>query len=958
MKRKLSILFAALFCAAMSFAATETVTINFGSTEGYCNFKSTSVSYTDAANMQWVMAASGTSSFTANAKYSQIGSSSKPASSITMTGTAQSAGTISAISVKMGGFSGTAGTVIIKVNGEQYATGSLNATNDVTISGSESKTIAKDQTIEISVTSISKGVKIYSISYTYEKQETPATGIALDKATLSLDKGATEQLTATLTPADATTEVVWTTDNDAVATVANGLVTAVGVGTANITATVTPAEGTTFTATCAVTVVAAPDAPTFTVTDEVFEGSMNVAIAAAEGMKIYYTTNGDVPTTASTEYTAPFEITATTTVKAIAYDEANTKASVVAEKTYTKAMTCAEANAAADKAVINLNTVTVVYVNEANIYVADATGGTLVYYKGGNYGLKAGQVVKGLKGSMSIYNKLPEIVPSVTLSDLTITEGAVPEPTAITAVPTMANISQYVRINGVTTTAATWSSSDKDAADRTLVAKLGEDDLTLYNTFKIDQVFEARNYNIIGFVTCYNTTVQIAVVSAEPIYTVTATVNDDNMGTVSGAGEYAQGTEVTLKATAETGHKFVNWTDADDNEVSTNAAYTFTVTEDVALIANFKEKAVPTIAELFTYTTDQSWGESTFEGTKFRDVAVHNGVAYALKNNEARIVALDARTGAYIQDLDMTDVSGGAITLSAIQTLADGTLLAINCQSNCATGDVKVYKWADKDATPEVLFAGKLDEALRIDAFYYEGTLENGAIWTSYSGGEKGTTCKAIKIPVVGGVAGTFESYVLNSYALETSSRVISASDSEIAIATKGKMYTWTINADKTTTIKYYTEIGNKRYSNNVKLFEFDGSKYMATVYWGDTNGTMSSPQIIVSTYTALGRWSTTGLTDVFKSPAEGLGTGRNTSFFNGLDVVVGTKGFYVYMTSINGGITACYYGEAETPTPTEIENITPSEVVAPKATKVFRNGQVLILVGDKTYNVMGQVIE
>ena len=445
---------------------------------------------------------------------------------------------------------------------------------------------------------------------------------------------------------------------------------------------------------------------------------------------------------------------------------------------------------------------------------------------------------------------------------------------------------------------------------------------------------------------------------AAKTFDVLTDVNDETMGSVEGTptNKVAYGTEITLTAKPNTGFEFVNWTDLDNKEVSTKAAYTFTVTEDVALIANFQAKAVPTVVELFTYTTDQSWGVSTFEGAKFRDVAVHNGVAYALKNGEARIVALDAKTGAYIQDLDMTDVSGGAITLSAIQTLADGTLLAINCQTNCATDDVKVYQWADKDATPEVLFAGKLDEALRIDAFYYEGTLENGAIWTSYSGGEKGSTCKAIKIPVVSGVAGDFESYVLTTYALETSSRVISASDSEIAIATKGKMYTWTINADKTTTIKYYTEIGNKRYSNNVKLFEFGGSKYMATVYWGDTSGTISSPQIIVSTYTALGRWSTSGLTEVFKSPAEGLGTGRNTSFFNGLDVVVGTKGFYVYMTSINGGITACYYGEAETPT--EIEDITPSEVVAPKAVKVFRNGQVLILVGDKTYNVMGQVIE
>ena len=483
---------------------------------------------------------------------------------------------------------------------------------------------------------------------TYEVPEIPATGIALDKTTLTLDKGATEQLTATLTPADATTAVVWATDNAAVATVANGLVTAVGVGTANITATVTPAEGTSYTATCVVTVVTAPDAPTFTVTDELFEGSMNVAISAADGMKIYYTTNGDEPTTASTEYTAPFEITATTTVKAIAYDEANTKASVVATNTYTKALTCAEANAAADKAVINLNTVTVVYVNGSNIYVADATGGALIYKY--EYGLEAGQVVKGLKGSMSIYKNLPEIVPSVTLSDLTITEGAVPEPTTITAVPTTASISQYVRIEGVKTTAATWKSSDYQTDARTLVAKLGADDLTLYNTFKIDQTFAAGNYNIVGFVTCYNTTVQIAVVSAKAIYNVETDVNEDKMGSVTGDGDYEEGSVVTLTAKPNTGYEFVNWTDLYDKVVSTDAAYTFTVTEEVALIANFKENAFSVEA----IVNDDAMG--TIEGIPTEKVA------YGTE------ITLTAKPATGYQFVNWTDIEDKEVSTDAAYT--------------------------------------------------------------------------------------------------------------------------------------------------------------------------------------------------------------------------------------------------------------------------------------------------
>ncbi len=350
--------------------------------------------------------------------------------------------------------------------------------------------------------------------YVKEVAPVPATGIALDQNALSLDKGATAQLTATLTPADATTEVVWTTDNDAVATVANGLVTAVGVGSATITATVTPAEGTTYTATCAVTVAAAPDAPTFTVADEVFEGSMNVSIAAAEDMKIYYTTNGDEPTAASTEYTAPFEITATTTVKAIAYDEANAKASVVATKTYTKAMTCAEANAAAANTVINLNTVTVVYVNGSYIYVADATGTTLVYKE--EFGLKAGQIVKGIKGTIKIHSGLPEIVPTVALTDLTVSEGGLqPMPTVLTTVPTAALVNQYVKFEGVKFDKDYANYSTKDNAN----IVVGESNLVVRNNFTIDfgDIKKDYAYDITGFVCVYNSTVQLYPVTINDI---------------------------------------------------------------------------------------------------------------------------------------------------------------------------------------------------------------------------------------------------------------------------------------------------------------------------------------------------------------------------------------------------------------------------------------------------------
>ena len=79
------------------------------------------------------------------------------------------------------------------------------------------------------------------------------TGISLDKSYISLLRGSTEKLNATITPSDAENQKIkWNSDNMAVAKVDNnGLVSAVGKGTTVITAT---SEDGSYTATCEVNV--------------------------------------------------------------------------------------------------------------------------------------------------------------------------------------------------------------------------------------------------------------------------------------------------------------------------------------------------------------------------------------------------------------------------------------------------------------------------------------------------------------------------------------------------------------------------------------------------------------------------------------------------------------------------------------------------------------------------------
>ena len=85
-----------------------------------------------------------------------------------------------------------------------------------------------------------------------EPQKVAVTGVAVIPRSVTLKVGETKEIIATITPANADNQnVSWSTSNSSVATVADGLITAVGAGEATITVTTVDGGKT---ATCAVTV--------------------------------------------------------------------------------------------------------------------------------------------------------------------------------------------------------------------------------------------------------------------------------------------------------------------------------------------------------------------------------------------------------------------------------------------------------------------------------------------------------------------------------------------------------------------------------------------------------------------------------------------------------------------------------------------------------------------------------
>lgn len=333
---KTMLLLCALIAGSSSVWAEDvTGTINFGSAQGSTKIQGTTGSaspYTDTGNDSqgntWTITTvtSNAKSFTQFATYSQVGASSKPVTSITFTTTLPQSRTIKAFSAKFGGYSNTAGDITLKVGDTTVGTGELNATNDVTVSATN--TTATGTVLTVTVTNIAKGVKCYYISYTYDDGTvssivaTPTISVetgtytTAQNVTLACDtEGATIHYTMTVdgtTPDDPSESDA--TYSTAISVTKSGTIIKAKAFKNGMTAS----------SVVTATYTIKPDQPTITAT------GATVTITADEGCDIYYTTNNTAPTKESTKYTNPFTLNADCVIKAIAYDQYDNASSVKA----------------------------------------------------------------------------------------------------------------------------------------------------------------------------------------------------------------------------------------------------------------------------------------------------------------------------------------------------------------------------------------------------------------------------------------------------------------------------------------------------------------------------------------------------------------------------------------------------------------------------------------------------
>ena len=103
---------------------------------------------------------------------------------------------------------------------------------------------------------------------------------------------------------------------------------------------------------------------------------------------------------------------------------------------------------------------------------------------------------------------------------------------------------------------------------------------------------EPNQYYVVGVTALYagdKTSVKkmVGLLNNTSAYTVSTSANPSDGGTVTGGGTFQQGQNCTVSATANGGYSFTNWTE-NGGVVSNNASYTFTVSNNRNLVANFE----------------------------------------------------------------------------------------------------------------------------------------------------------------------------------------------------------------------------------------------------------------------------------------------------------------------------------------------------------------------------------
>ena len=176
---------------------------------------------------------------------------------------------------------------------------------------------------------------------------------------------------------------------------------------------------------------------------------------------------------------------------------------------------------------------------------------------------------------------------------------------------------------------------------------------------------------------------------AQSTYTVTATANPTAGGSIRGAGTYNEGANVTLQAVANEDYEFLNWTE-NGTVVSTQATYTFVITSNRNLVANFEEIVVdgPRLTVLSFTPEAAPVNQETGLSLTMKNVGTESTsglTTVSLTCNDNRLTFLDGNEGVGVLSANGTITLQNAFSFIIAEGVEDGTQFQINIEMVCGT---------------------------------------------------------------------------------------------------------------------------------------------------------------------------------------------------------------------------------------------------------------------------------
>ena len=209
----------------------------------------------------------------------------------------------------------------------------------------------------------------------------------------------------------------------------------------------------------------------------------------------------------------------------------------------------------------------------------------------------------------------------------------------------------------------------------------------------------------------------ISITRAAKKYKVSATAKDGGSVSIANASgttvisgtEVEANTSLTFTATPSDGYEFVNWTDASNNAVSTNATYTTTVSAAISLIANFKAKTTVDPTEsgvIYDFTTSVGTTSYGISCTSTNGIITFSSNFSA---EEGKYITIKPKTGGFKAG-DVITLNGycnsknlsGVIIYSDVN---DNSIFKSNILATSATGGSEFTYTIEKDC--DALYLGR-----------------------------------------------------------------------------------------------------------------------------------------------------------------------------------------------------------------------------------------------------------